>query len=176
MPKSGHGAVEISVQTAYRGQVSSAWLRKLASKVLDEALDGSAGPAFQLSLAVADDDTVQRLNREYRGLDEVTDVLAFSPVHSGHWEGDGEPPPGAHEEIVFPAAPENPVHLGDVVISYPQVVRQAGPGPSGVEAELAQLVTHGVLHLLGFDHAESQEKAVMRARERELVSSALSQG
>ena len=47
----------------------------------------------QVSVLVTDDETVRQLNRDYRGVDEVTDVLSFSAEHSGHWEGKDEPPP-----------------------------------------------------------------------------------
>ena len=149
-----------------RGTLSRAWLRKVASHALDHALPGQD---CQLSLVIADDDTLKRLNREYRGLDEVTDVLSFSPFHQGHWEGEGEPPPPA-DDVPFVLPLHEPQPLGEVIISYAQAVRQAGPGPSRLERELALLVVHGVLHLLGFDHVEPSEETVMQAKEREILS------
>ena len=156
------------------GQVGSsprAWLRKVASQALEHALPGRD---CQLSLVIADDDTLKRLNSEYRGLDEVTDVLSFSPFHQGHWEGEGEPPPPA-DAVPFVLPPQEPQPLGEVIISYSQAMRQASPGPLGPERELALLVVHGVLHLLGFDHAEPSEETAMQAQEREILSTIFSE-
>jgi probable rRNA maturation factor len=124
----------------------------------------------QLSLVIADDDTLRRLNKDYRGLDEVTDVLSFSPVHQGHWQGEGEPPSRPDDGLAFVLPPDEPRHLGEVFISFPQVQRQAAAGPAGLQQELALLVTHGVLHLLGFDHVVPSAEADMRAREKEILS------
>lgn len=148
-----------------------AWLRKVASRTLEHALPGHV---CQLSLVITDDETLRCLNKEYRGLDEVTDVLSFSPFHQGHWEGAEEPPPSG-DDVPFVLPPEEPQPLGEVIISYPQAMRQSGPGPLGPERELALLVVHGVLHLLGFDHAEPHEEVAMQAQEREVLSTIFSE-
>jgi probable rRNA maturation factor len=116
---------------------------------------------------VADDETVRELNLRYRGLDEVTDVLAFSPTHQGHYEGEEEPPP--QETVPFPDLGLDEEPLGDVVISFPQAERQAAEAGHPVQRELATLVIHGVLHLLGYDHADPQEEQVMLARQQEAL-------
>ena len=166
MPARRKRLVDINVLEPFAGQISTPWLRKVASHALDQVLPGET---CQLGLVIADDDTVRRLNRDYRGLDQVTDVLAFSTFHQGHWEGEGEPPAQA-DDVAFVLPPQEPRHLGEVIISYPQVVRQATPEPSGVEHEIALLVVHGVLHLVGFDHGDPPEEAVMQAKERETLS------
>ena len=117
-----------------------------------------------LSLALADDETVRRLNRDYRGLDETTDVLAFAFHHPGHYEGEGDPPP-TPEDDPFMTAPQEEDFLGEVVISYPQCVRQAQAEGREVDEELALLVTHGVLHILGYDHLTPDEERIMHERE-----------
>ena len=159
--------VDISILPPFRPQVSRSALRKLALRALNQMLPGEA---YQVDLAISDDDTIRRLNREYRGLDEATDVLSFSQRYQGNWEGEGEPPNVA--EIDMPSElPEGELaHLGEVIISYPQVLRQAGPGPTGYQAELDLLVAHGILHLLGYDHVEPQEQARMRAEEQKILS------
>jgi probable rRNA maturation factor len=158
--------VDIGVQPPFQGDVSSAWLRKMASRTLDAAFQGES---CQLGIVIADDDTLRDLNKEYRGLDEVTDVLSFSTTYQGHWEGDGDGPQ-APEEDPFVMPPNEPRRLGEVVISYPQAARQAKAEPPDVESELALLVVHGILHLLGFDHLEARDEAEMRAKEREVLS------
>ena len=140
---------------------------------------GRVGPSFpdegrrlQVGLVVAEDDTLRRLNRDYRGVDEVTDVLAFCGTHPGRWLGD-EPRPsdeeGEGESATFVMPPQGPLPLGEVVISYPQAQRQARQQGHSTEREMALLVVHGVLHLIGYDHAEPGDEAVMKAKEMEAL-------
>ena len=98
-----------------------------------------------LSLLLVGDGTMRRLNRRYRRKDRTTDVLAFpvaptlpSPLRGG----------GLGRGV-----------LGDIVISLPQAARQARQAGHSLERELAVLVTHGVLHFLGYDHERSQYEA-----------------
>ena len=120
-----------------------------------------------MSLAVTNDETIRDLNRDYRGLDEVTDVLAFSASFSGHWEGEPDQS-NSHgpdmPDFVFPPGEAAP--LGEVVIAYPQAKRQAEQRGVALGDELAMLTIHGVLHLAGHDHADPQEQAEMQAKER----------
>ena len=168
MPVKAKRLIDIGILAPVKAQRSDiSWLRKVASLTLDSAIPGQE---CQLSLVIADDGTLRRLNRDYRGLDEVTDVLSFSPVHQGHWEGEGEPPSRSDDELTFVLPPEEPRHLGEVIISFPQAQRQAAAEASGLQKELALLVTHGVLHLLGFDHVAPLEEADMRAREEEILA------
>ena len=167
MPTRPRRKVDIGIYKPFRADVSRPWLRRAASRALDLAYPGES---CQLGVLIADDGTLQRLNMEYRGLDEVTDVLSFSTTYQGHWEGDGNGP-DVDGEDPFVMPPEGPHHLGEVIISYPQAARQAGSDPGGVEKELALLVVHGVLHLLGFDHLEARDEAEMQAKEREILSS-----
>ncbi len=116
-------------------------------------LEAEGTRAAELSVTVTDDETVRALNREYADEDAVTDVLSFS-----QWEG---------EEFV--AAPGSIPPLGEVVIAYPQAARQAEERGRSVEEEVARLLIHGTLHLLGYDHAVAEEERRMRAREEELL-------
>ena len=146
------------------------WLRAAVEKAQAVALP--EGEAYQVCLTVTSDETVRRLNRDYRGLDEVTDVLSFSPSHSGHWEGEAESPEVNNLEtvdpnndtFVYPAGEAAP--LGEVVIAYPQVQRQALEYGVAVDRELALLIVHGVLHLAGHDHLEPWEQSQMQQKER----------
>ena len=100
---------------------------------------------------------MRRLNRRYRRKDRTTDVLAF-PIRQ-------------HSVRLSPRAPRPaPVMLGDVVISLPQAARQAKEAGHPLERELAVLVTHGVLHLLGYDHERNQREAQrMQRKERAIL-------
>ena len=151
-------------------QISVEVAEPFAQAVDREALQAAAAEtlrqhglhAASLTLVVTDDATVRELNRQYRGVDKPTDVLSF-PAQ----EGSGEPPMALPPEL----AQELATYLGDVIIAYPYTVRQAARYGHPVEAELQLLVVHGVLHLLGYDHATPQEKAQMwQAQERVLTA------
>ena len=130
--------------------VRPAWLRRVALA----ALDHEPHPPGHLSLRLTTDEEVQALNRAYRGLDEPTDVLSF-------------PLDAPQANFVLP--PRTPRPLGEVVIAYPYVVRQAEEAGLPVEAELAHVLVHGILHLLGYDHEAPDDEAAMRAREEAIL-------
>ena len=146
------------------------WLRAAVAQALGVALP--VGEVCQVSLTVTNDETVRGLNRDYRGLDEVTDVLSFSPSHSGHWEGESEPSEVGNLDtvdqgsatFVYPAGEAPP--LGEVVIAYPQTQRQALERGVPADQELALLIVHGVLHLAGHDHMEPLEQTKMQEKEQ----------
>ena len=124
--------------------------------VRDEAM------SLSISLVIADDETVHHLNLEYRGLDETTDVLAF-PLWTSAENADPEA-----EGFYLPPGETAPV--GEIVISYPQAARQAREGKRTIRSEMALLIVHGVLHLLGYDHADSQQESHMWARQDEVLA------
>lgn len=106
-----------------------------------------------LSLSLVNDAEIQSLNREHRGKDKPTDVLSFplyEPGEEGHPEG---------ERL-----------LGDVVISIDTARRQAAEYDAPLQNEIYRLLIHGVLHVLGHDHEEPQERSEMEAEERRLAA------
>ena len=107
---------------------------------LEQVSDGAA-----LTVLLTDDEYIQELNRHYRGEDRPTDVLSFPP---------GDPMPGSEGLLEY---------LGDIAISVPQAERQASAKGHETQAELQLLTVHGVLHLLGYDHLEPDEKITMWA-------------
>ena len=104
----------------------------------------------ELSLFFCDDETIRRLNREYRGIDAATDVLSFSQR-----EGD-----------LLPEPLDGTVVLGDIVISVPFARRQAERLGKDMEEELIFLSLHGLLHLLGYEDESPSASARMDARAR----------
>jgi probable rRNA maturation factor len=142
-------SVLISVEEALRAAIDSERLEGMASA----AMEREGLPPGELSVLITDDETVRELNREYAGEDSTTDVLAFS-LREG-------------EEF---ASPDGVLRLGEVIISYPTAQRQAAEAGIPVEREIEHLLVHGVLHLLGYDHAEPVEEERMRARERDLLA------
>ena len=122
----------------------------------------SCDPDTHVSVVIADDDVVRELNRQHRGLDENTDVLSFSFTHEGEFYGEEErSAPGADFDFVLPPSENDDTSLGEIIISYPQTLRQAEQAGRPVEQELTVLLVHAVLHLLGYDHEEPDDEAVM---------------
>lgn len=115
---------------------------------------------LEVEIVLADDPTVRDLNRLYRGKDEETDVLSFA----------------ANEGEAFLEAPDSPPTLGEVIVSVPFVERQvASAAAQGdaitVQGQLAHLLVHGLLHLIGLDHERGEaEEDEMRRKEEALLS------
>ena len=131
--------LRVGVQKTVRAGVTPRFLREvLAAAVAEPAVSGRLpGPVPELTVRVAGDRELRRLNREFLGQDEVTDVLSF------------------------PSGDDGSEYLGDLALSWPAVVRQAGEHGHPVEVEAALLVVHGLLHLLGWDHSSAAEEREM---------------
>lgn len=150
--------------------------------VVDRALDAAGAPQIAwVGVILADDAELAALNAVHLGHIGPTDVLSFPllppsayPPHVGQDPGVRDPGPG--DGFVLP--PDMPVHLGDIVVSVERAIAQADEGRGGQTGdirsspadELRLLVTHGALHLSGWDHAAPAEEAAMRALERELLA------
>jgi probable rRNA maturation factor len=171
----------------------------------------------ELSILITDDDTLRTLNRDYRGRNEVTDVLSFplldaplaqapadqlwagaeagaqedtddrdaqgDPTVVSYDEDDAPPPEGDHADVaadqagpvVFVTPPNLPAHLGDVVIARGATERQAAAAGHAPGWELAYLVAHGVLHLVGYDdHTDAGYAAMVAHQEAVLQAAAIS--
>ncbi|HVP39625.1 MAG TPA: rRNA maturation RNase YbeY [Candidatus Saccharimonadales bacterium] len=118
-------------------------LRRLVGGVLR----AHGQPGRDLTLVLADDALLRHLNARFRGVDRATDVLSFEPA-----PGPGEPAPG------------------EIYVSMQRVAAQARRYRVSPQRELARLLVHGALHLLGYDHLRPADRARMRARERELLA------
>lgn len=130
--------IHIQVKASDKKQVDKEALIQTAQSVL-EVLDRNTDE--ELSIIITDDDQLRRLNRNFRGIDETTDVLAF-PM------GQVEPDTGR-------------LYLGDILISLEQARAQAEAHGNSLNDELKLLVVHGTLHLLGYDHTEPLDKEKM---------------
>ena len=126
-------------------------LGRLADHVLERL---HVHPDAELSIAVVDEDEMARLHVEWMDLPGPTDVLSF-PM-----------------DELRPGTPEEPAEgtLGDIVLCPPVARRQAEAGGHSVADELCLLTTHGILHLLGHDHAEPEERQIMFALQRDLLT------
>lgn len=106
------------------------------------------------SISLTDDAELHRLNLQFRDMDKPTDVLSFGSER--YLEGKLKP-----EFKVDPVQTGTPEYLGDIVISMERCTEQARIGGHDTESELALLVVHGTLHLLGYDHNTRTRKARM---------------
>jgi probable rRNA maturation factor len=112
------------------------------------------GTHYEISLTLVDDSTIHRLNQKYRGVDRPTDVLSFA-----FEEGETLALPGA-------ALPM----LGEIVISAERAQAQAQTYGHSFRREMAFLMAHGMLHLLGYDHQTEEERSIMEALQRQILS------
>lgn len=124
---------DIASEAEITALIQAAAVATLESEQLDTA---------SLTILLTDDQTLRTLNHDFLGIDEPTDVLSFPA---------GDPMPGMEP------------YLGDIAISLPRATAQAASAGHPLTAELQLLTVHGVLHLLGHDHADPAEKATMWA-------------
>ena len=133
------------------------WLQGIAEQVLIfQKISSNA----ELGLVIADQERVQQLNRDYLGKDRPTDVIAFSML----------PEQSRADFPTFVIPPDGILHLGEVIISYPQAVIQAAEHQHSIKREVAILTIHGILHLLGYEDEEPELKRKMETREAEILS------
>jgi probable rRNA maturation factor len=144
--------VLVSIEEESAREVTPDLLAGIARIALDQT---EVGPCV-LSILVTGDEQVQELNRRYAGDDHATDVLSFS----------------LEEGEAFAAPPDGLRRLGEVVISCDTARRQAQAAGHFLEDELAHLLVHGILHLLGYDHGEDVTEREMRAVEQSILAAA----
>jgi probable rRNA maturation factor len=143
---------------------------------------GAPSPA-SIGLTLTNDAALAELNRAHMGVEGPTDVLSFPlvpsdafPAHNGGSERNRAA--GVADTMAFALPPGRRIHLGDIVVSVERAVAQAVQGRGGQTGdvrwspadELLLLVTHGALHVCGWDHAEPAEEAAMRGLERRLLA------
>lgn len=139
--------IEILYNPALDQNIDKALLERAARVTLE---DQATPQNTSLSILLTDDAQIQELNREYRDFDAPTDVLSFD-VH------ERDPETGF-------------LYLGEIIVSMPYAAKQAQKSGHSLEAEVQLLVVHGVLHLLGHDHAKAKEKAKMWATQAKILA------
>lgn len=113
---------------------------------------------YGVNLCLGDDEQVHKLNREFRGMDKPTNVLSFANIDGDEfWE--------AIEE-----EGSNEVELGDIILAFETLQREAEIKGISVYAHYCHLLVHGFLHLLGFDHQDDKEAEEMEALETEILA------
>lgn len=111
----------------------------------------------ELSVTFVSNDEIQEINREWRGKDQATDVISFAMEELGE------------DEIDFGLLEDEPIVLGDLIISVERCREQAAEYGNHFERELGFLAVHGFLHLLGYDHIEKADEEVMTKRQEEIL-------
>jgi len=169
--------IDLDVRDGVRSPVAGGAL----AQTIAAALEAGRAPApASIGLILADDRELAGLNATHLGKDGPTDVLSFPllppesyPSHPGQQRG-------VTAASAFALPPGRRLHLGDIVVSVERAIDQAESGRGGhtgdvrwsAADELRLLVTHGTLHICGWDHAAPDEEAAMRALERRLLGTA----
>ena len=150
-------AIDLAIEVDEPADVDFDAIGAIIERLLtDDAVEDGSG----LSIVIADDVLLHELNRLHRGVDASTDVLSF----------------GAEEGEAFPSAPDaasEPRYLGDIAVSLETVRHNAAEAGLTAHLEVAHVLVHGVLHLLGYDHETPEEEAAMNAREEVLLGAAI---
>lgn len=146
----------MTVEAYYDGEGRSGVPAKTIREAAQRMLEAMHMADAELSILLCDDATIHTLNRDYRGKDRPTDVLAFALLEGA------------------PMISGSGLVLGDVVISVTTAKRQAKERSRTLRREAFELLAHGLLHLVGFDHKDDAEERRMKARTDLLCSAALS--
>lgn len=149
--------INVLIEEGLEGCLEVSWLESIAQKILIAAgVDSRA----EFGLVIVGQERIHQLNLSYLGEDEPTDVLAFSML----------PQPSQENYPPFVTPPDGLQHLGEVIIAYPQAVIQAEEHQHSIKREIAILLIHGVLHLLGSEHDNPEQEHKMQTQELEILS------
>lgn len=145
--------INVEVDKKFAGCLKPKLLKSIIAKVLTSM---RAGENTEVSLVIAGQQQIHALNKAYLEEDRPTDVLSFPMIEKSRG--------------VFVTPPDGMIHLGDVIVSFPQAVLQAEQHGHPVEREITILLVHGMLHLLGYDHAATADKKIMWDKQDELMN------
>jgi probable rRNA maturation factor len=170
------------IDVEWRDDVPRLLPATVLARAMVAALEAAEAPRpASIGLILADADELAELNAKHMGKDGPTDVLSFPLLPIAAYPPHHGQPPAAREPGVEPPFRQPPGtrrHLGDVVVSVDRAIEQADAGHGGqtgdvrwdARDELRLLVTHGTLHVCGWDHLEPAEESSMRALERRLLA------
>lgn len=144
--------INVLFDEGFETYIDDVWLKEIAKMIL--TIEGT-GNDVEMGLVITSQQKVQQLNKAYRGKDKATDVLSFTML--------GESSIATKTAFIHP--PDGLKHLGEVIISYPQAIIQAEEHLHSIKREVAILIIHGVLHLIGYNHIQCEPAQQMTARE-----------
>lgn len=146
--------ITVSISPNVSSTFDSQWLVNLANETVNLL---KLKKTVEFSILITSNRKIKQLNKKYRNIDEPTDVLSFyMPQNSNK------------KNVDFITPPDSLIHLGEIIISYEQTVKQAMEESVNVSMELMVLTVHGILHLLGYDHELPEEEKKMREKEEEV--------
>lgn len=141
----------------------------IITNVVNQALDYEQCPyESELSIILTDNEAIREINREYRNIDNPTDVLSF-PMIDYTTPSDFSTLEEEAEDYFNPETGE--LLLGDIIISVEKVMEQAEKYGHSEKRELAFLTAHSMLHLFGYDHMEEEERILMERKQEEILAS-----
>lgn len=141
--------------------------KEIIEQVVEASLDYEGCPyEAQVSVVLTDNASIREMNNQFRGIDRPTDVLSF-PMADYSSPGDFDGLEDCAEEYFDPDSGE--LLLGDIVISVEKVAEQAEKYGHSQKRELAFLTAHSMLHLMGYDHMEEEERAVMERKQSAIL-------
>ena len=138
--------------------------RRLIRRVFDEAVEFTDNDYKHLLVTVsfAKRDEIRNLNRIYRNVDRVTDVLSFPMLDIVY--------PQKIKDYLFEVSPDGSLYLGDIVICKKIAKKQAKDYGHSKKREIAFLALHGLLHVLGYDHIEQEDEKIMKKTSEEILT------
>lgn len=146
--------INILIEKEFKKYIKSSWLKSIIRQVLDAE---NVAVKSEIGLLITNNRKIQELNLQYLEEDRPTDVLSFQMNEQ------------LSNSPVFINVPDGKLHLGEVIISYPQAMKQAVEHGHSIEKEIVILLIHGILHLLGYDHDIPEREQSMRQRELSIL-------
>jgi probable rRNA maturation factor len=153
--------IEIQIDPVFASLIPEELIRQTAQTAFKQQ---ELSQNVEMSLVITGDEEIKAYNLQYFDIDAPTDVISFPASENKYTKGqpfDGEINPETGN-----------LYLGDIIISYSRAVNQAESNHNNPEDELCLLVVHGILHLLGYDHAGEDEKAIMWHEQAEILKQA----
>ncbi|SFR67985.1 rRNA maturation RNase YbeY [[Clostridium] aminophilum] len=158
----------VNIENEYEGELNLPY-EKIIEEIVLAALDYEKCPyEAEVSVVLTDNENIHALNKEFRSIDRPTDVLSF-PMCDYETPADFDRLEEDAEDCFNPETGE--LLLGDIVISIDKVREQATSYGHSETRELAFLVAHSMLHLMGYDHMEDDERIVMEKKQEEILQS-----
>jgi probable rRNA maturation factor len=148
-PRAARGKLKIDVLIDSSHWKSAGNIRTLVRRAIAEAASTQSTSGAELAIVLTDDSAIRQLNRLWRSVDAPTNVLSF---------------PAATKQ-----ADDEPAHLGDIVLAYQTIAREARAEGKPFAHHVAHLAVHGYLHLIGFDHEQDADAEAMEQAERKIL-------
>ena len=151
--------MSLLIKNFTKQKLNQKYLDKIAEKTLEVA---KFKKSVEISLVITGEKRIRSLNKKYRGIDKITDVLSFG--------NDTINKTAKNKTVKFVDSPDGILHLGEIFICYSQAVKQAKQKKHFVKKELTILLIHGILHLLGYEHKEDYKDSEMKVIEKKILA------